>query len=188
MHLADPRLRWGVPVTGPARTFLDVAEQCGELQTALRALDEIRRLGLATWGELWEGLLLHTRSGRRGIVVARQALRMRDGKTVPDTEFARLFLRLLDAAGLDEPQSELHVTGCGHRYRLDCAYPERKIDIELDGKDHLRPEVYDADRARDFHLELDGWLVLRFSWRRFSQSPDEVVAEVRAALGARDGI
>lgn len=185
MHLADPRTRWGIPVTGPARTFLDMAGQTQDLATTLRALDEIRRLGLASWSELWEALLMHGRSGRRGIVLARRALGMRNGKRVPDTEFARLFLRLLDAAGLDEPLCEVEVKACAHRYRLDCAYPDRKIDIELDGRDHLRPEVYDRDRMRDFHLELDGWLVLRVSWRRFSQHPDEVVAEVRAALRAR---
>ncbi len=187
MHLADPRVRWGVPVTGPARTFLDVAGQSGDLETTLRALDEIRRLGLAIWGELWEALLLHSRSGRSGITLARQALEMRNGKTVPDNEFARLFLRLLDEASLEEPLSEVEVTGCGNRYRLDCAYADRRIDIELDGKDHLRPEVYDRDRTRDFHLDLDGWLILRFSWHRFIQSPDEVVAEVRAARRARGG-
>lgn len=185
MHLADARTRWGVPVTGPARTFLDVAGQAGELLTTLRALDEVRRLGLATWAELWEALLVHARSGRPGIALARQALRIRHGKRVPDTEFARLFLHVVALAGLEEPASEVEVTACGQRYRLDCAYLAQRIDIELDGNDHLRPEVYDTDRERDFHLELDGWLVLRFSWRRFSQSPDEVIGAVRAALRSR---
>jgi hypothetical protein len=187
MDLADPRRRRGVPVTGPARTFLDVAGGTEDPLVALRALDEIRRLGHATWGELWEALLLHAAPGRNGIVLAREALRRRNGRRVPDTEFARLFLRLLDNAGLPEPESEVDVTVRGSRYRIDCAYVRPRIAIELDGRDHLRPEVYDRDRARDNRLELDGWLVLRFTWRRFTDRSDEVVAEVRAALGRRGG-
>jgi hypothetical protein len=114
---------------------------------ALRALDETRRLGLATWGELWEALMLHATSGRNGIVLARETLRQRNGRRVPDTEFARLFLRLLDRAGLPEPASEVEVTVRGSRYRIDCAYVVPRIAIELDGRDHLRPEVYDGDRV-----------------------------------------
>jgi hypothetical protein len=185
MALADPRRRRAVPLTGPARTFLDVASGTNDLLVALRALDETRRLGHATWGELWEALLLHAASGRNGIVLARDALRRRNGRRVPDTEFARLFLRLLDDAGLPEPESEVEVTVRGSRYRVDCAYVVPRIAIELDGRDHLRPEVYDGDRARDNRLELEGWLVLRFTWRRFTSRPDEVVAEVRDALDRR---
>jgi hypothetical protein len=184
-HLADPRRRWGVPVTGPTRTFLDVAGGAEDLLVPLRALDEIRRLGHATWADLWESLLTHACSGRNGIAVARHALQLRDGKRVPDTEFARLFLRTIAAAGLPEPASEHVVTAGGRRYRLDCAYVAPRIDIELDGRDHLRPEVHDRDCVRDNQLELDGWLVLRFTWRRFRDHPDEVIDEVRAALEAR---
>ena len=184
-HLADPRRRSGVPVTGPARTFLDVAGDAQDLLVALRALDEIRRLGHATWADLWEALHAHACSGRNGIALARDALHLRDGKRVPDTEFARLFLRTIAAAGLPEPTSELDVNAGGRRYRLDCAYVAPRIDIELDGRDHLRPEVHDRDCERDNQLELDGWLVLRFTWRRFRTRPDQVVDEVRAALETR---
>ncbi len=184
LHLAAPARRWGVPVTGPARTLIDVAAVADDL-VALRALDEIRRLGLATWAELWESLILHARSGRNGIGLARGVLLKRHGKRVPDTEFARLFLRLVDAAGLPEPVCEHDVTVSGHHYRLDCAYPERSIAIELDGKGHLEEVVYAGDRVRDNKLELDAWVVLRFTWRRFVCHPEEVVGEVRAALATR---
>ncbi len=184
LHLAGSSRRWRVPVTGPARTFIDVAAEADDDLVALRALDEIRRLRLATWCELWESLLLHARSGRNGISQAREALRKRHRKRVPDTEFARLFLRLLDAAGLPAPLSEHDVTVGSRHYRVDCAYPDRQIAIELDGKGHLEEPVYSGDRVRDNQLELHGWIVLRYTWRRFVTSPDDVVAEVRAALTA----
>ena len=183
--LADPRRRWGVPVTGPARTFLDIAAVAEDDLEVLRALDETRRLRHATWADLWDALLRHARSGRPGIAAARLALHTRAGKRVPDTEFARLFLRLLAAAGLPEPRSEFDVRVAGHRYRIDCAYPAGLIAIELDGQGHDEPAQAEADARRDARLGAAGWDVRRFSWTRFSQAPDEVVSEVRDALAVR---
>lgn len=183
--LTDPRRRWGVPVTGPARTFLDVAGTADDLLVPLRALDELRRLGHATWPELWEALFRHARRGRPGITLAREALHKRAGKRVPDTEFARQFLLLLDASGLPEPASEFKVHVDGHRYRVDCAYPSVLVALELDGSGHDEPDRAEADALRTKRLESAGWLVHRITWRRFSTRPDDVVAEVRAALVAR---
>ncbi len=185
LELADPRRRWNVPVTGPGRTFLDVAAVADDELTVLRALDEVRRLGHASWADLWTSLFQHARQGRPGVVPARAALHERAGKRVPDTEFARLFLRMIDAAGLPEPRSELDATVAGHRFRIDCAYPECLVAIELDGQGHEEPVQIEADARRDAHLRSAGWTTLRFTWRRFSSEPDGVLADVRAALAAR---
>lgn len=185
LDLGDPRRRWNVPVTGPARTFLDVAAVAADELTVLRALDELRRLRHASWADLWSSLFEHARKGRPGITPARAALHKRAGKRVPDTEFARLFLRLIDAAGLPEPRCEVDLAVAGHRYRIDCAYPDSLVAIELDGQDHDEPVQIEADARRDANLESIGWMALRFTWRRFSEEPDEVLADVRAALTDR---
>jgi very-short-patch-repair endonuclease len=185
LELADARRRWNVPVTGPARTFLDVAAVADDELTVLRALDEVRRLGHASWADLWSSLFRHARKGRPGIGPARAALHARAGKRVPDTEFARLFLRMIDAAGLPEPRSEVDVTLAGHRYRIDCAYPECLVAIELDGQGHDEPVQIEADARREAHLRSAGWIALRFTWRRFSCEPDGVLADLRAVLSAR---
>ena len=182
---AGATTRWGVPVTSPARTLLDVAAVADDELTVQRCLDEIRRLRHAEWPEIWEALVVHTVRGRPGIRSAEAVITRRYGRNVPHLEFARLFLRLLERAGLPEPQSEVRVEVQGDAYRVDAAYPGKRVAIELDGRDHLREEVYAADRVRDNRLELAGWLVLRFTWRRFKTEPDAVVAEVRAALAAR---
>lgn len=180
--LAGPTRRWGVPVTGAARTLIDVAAVARDELTVLRALDEIRRQRLATWPELWEMLLVHAARGRPGIVTARATISKRYGKTVPHLEFARLFLCLLERSGLPEPVSEHKVTVAGARYKIDAAYPARRVAIELDGDGHRTEAIFEGDRVRDNRLELSGWIVLRFTWCRFSTRPDEVVDEVRAAL------
>jgi hypothetical protein len=183
-QLAAPTRRWGVPVTGPARTVLDLAAAPGGELTVLRALDEVRRQSLATWPEIWEALVRHTARGRPGITTARAMIQKRYGKTVPHLEFARLFLGLLEQVGIPEPVSEHSVSVPGGTYRLDAAYPAWRIDIELDGRGHETEAAREDDRVRDNRLELAGWTVLRYTWARFTSHPDEIVAEVRAALAA----
>ena len=129
--------------------------------------------------------MLHARPGRRGIRRCRAALDARYGRSVPHTEFARLFLRVLARAAVPEPVSEHSVSAGGLRYRLDAAYVTERIAIELDGRVHLTEAVYAADRVRDNALELAGWIALRFTWHRLASSPHEVVAEVRQALAGR---
>jgi Protein of unknown function (DUF559) len=183
--LVSPRRRWGVPVTGAPRLLIDMAAVTEDDVTLLRVLDEIRRLGHATWPELWECLLLHSTAGRTGIARCRRVMTIRNGKTVPDGEFARLFLLLLERWGLPEPVSEHEIRLSGARYKIDAAFPGRRIAIELDGRGHVTEEIYEGDRQRDNRLELAGWIVLRFTWRRFRTRPEEVVEEVRTALAAR---
>jgi hypothetical protein len=151
----------------------------------LRALDEVRRQALASWPEIWEALVCHTARGRPGITTARAMILKRYGKAVPHLEFARLFLGLLERAGVPEPVSEHKVTVPGGTYRLDVAYPAWHIDIELDGRGHETEATKEDDRVRDNRLEVAGWTVLRYTWARFTGHPDEIVAEVRAALAAR---
>jgi len=81
--------------------------------------------------------------------------------------------------------SEHPVVVAGRRRRIDAAYPHEKVAIELDGRVHALAHVAERDHVRDNHLEIDGWLVLRFGWTRFSERPGEVVTEVRAALDSR---
>lgn len=105
--------RWGVPVTSAPRVIVDLAASADDDLTVLRALDEVRRLHLATWTELWECVLLHAARGRPGVQRCRRILSLRDGKTVPDSEFARLFVLLLARAGLPEPVSEHRIGSQG---------------------------------------------------------------------------
>ncbi len=183
--LVSATRRRGVWTTGAARTFIDLAAVLDDEIDLLRALDEIQRLRHATWPALWEALVLHARRGRPGIVRARATIKRRYGRRVPDTEFARLFMRLLDDAGLPVPVAEHWVRGEGWRYRLDLAYPGQRLAIELDGKDdHLNDAAFESDPVRGNRLCLSGWNVLHYTWRRFVDAPSEVVHEVRAALAA----
>src|SRR5262249_34438208 len=150
--LAGLTARRGIPVTGPARTVLDVCGVTDELRS-LGALDEVRRRRLAHWPELLECLILHARRGRNGTVRFRHVVTKRYGKTVPQGTFSRLFERLLEDAGVDTPVHEFRVVCDGHVYFIDQAYPDLLIAIELLGRiGHDYEAAYERDPVRRFRL------------------------------------
>jgi hypothetical protein len=184
--LAAVTTQWGIRVTGPARTVLDVCAAAGrDEMMALAALDEVRRRGLATWAVLWECLILHACRGRNGVVLYRQVLVKRWGKSVPHGKFARLVERLLEDAGLPVPDHEYKIG----KYRVDMAFPLWKIAIELDGRDpHAREKAFELDPIRRNWLEVRGWMVLNITWDRLINDPAGIVAELREAIALRSGV
>lgn len=52
----------------------------------------------------------------------------------------------------------------GRKFRIDIAFPEKKIAIELDGHEaHSFKDKFQRDRERQNLLTLHGWLILRFT-------------------------
>jgi very-short-patch-repair endonuclease len=59
--------------------------------------------------------------------------------------------------------------------RLDRAWPEVKLAVELDGaRHHTSPEDRRRDLARDTALAAIGWVVLRFTYADVRRDPDAV--------------
>jgi hypothetical protein len=59
--------------------------------------------------------------------------------------------------------------------RLDRAWPEVKLAVELDGaRHHTSPEDRRRDLARDTALAAHGWVVLRFTYADVRRDPDAV--------------
>jgi hypothetical protein len=172
----------GIPVTGLARTVLDLCAVHRVEGIPLRALDDADRRKLVTWPELWECLVLHTRRGRPGVAGFRRLLELRNGKTPPGTTFAGLVQTLLVDAGLPEPEPEYPWAS----YFLDLAYPDVKVAMECDGKaGHLNARSFEEDPVRNNALLLDGWIVLHVTWRRLIDHPDHIVDDVGRALAQR---
>lgn len=72
------------------------------------------------------------------------------------------------------------------RIKLDRAWPEAKLAVELDGAaHHTSPEDRRKDLARDRELAALGWVVLRFTYVDVLRDPDGVRAKVLAVYGAR---
>lgn len=68
--------------------------------------------------------------------------------------------------------------------RVDFAYPERRLVIELDGaRWHSTDRDRERDDAREERIVAMGYRVLRFSWRAVRHEPVEVAAQMRSELG-----
>jgi len=175
----------GVPVTDVARTLLDIGRLVGD-RRLLRAIEWARREGKVDWPTLISTLARHARRGRPGIRRLRRVIVANvERDEITDSDFELLVLALIAEAGLPTPVLHHRVLD-GERFvaEVDLAYPALQIAIELDGRVHLDADVHERDVARQNDLVLAGWTVLRFSYERYRRRPEQVVAEIRAAISA----
>jgi hypothetical protein len=189
LELAEPHLRQGVRTTGIERTLIDLAAVVGPKRLT-QAVDDAIRRRLTTWPQLAKVRARHSRRGRNGVGILRSLLDERFGTTIPDSWFGRLVADLLVDAGLPGPVVEYDVRGRGGRWiaRVDLAYPDARVAIELDSKrHHLHEAAFEADRPRQNAMELAGWTVLRFTWAFYSHHPMRLCAEVDTALRSAGG-
>lgn len=184
--LADHHVtrRHGIPVTTPMRTLVDLGAVRPDLvadavERALlnkvlshlaieRALDEVARRGRAGAGVL-----------RR--VMDNRAL----GKERPESLLEVRFARLLRERGVPAAvyQHRVRIPGRRHQVRVDFAYPEVMLAIEVDGfRYHSTPEQIAADEARQAALEALGWKVIRFTWTQIVRRPAWVARQILAEL------
>jgi hypothetical protein len=76
--------------------------------------------------------------------------------------------------------------GDGRRVRLDAAYPDARVAVELDGAAfHGSREARERDLRRDTALAALGWVVLRFSYARLMADPEGCRREIEAVVRAR---
>ena len=76
------------------------------------------------------------------------------------------------------------------RWRLDFAFPDLKLAIEIDGGiwtqgRHTRGAGYEKDLEKHNALTLAGWRLLRFSGKAVKSG--EALKTVQNALGAKEG-
>lgn len=178
----------GIPTTCVARTMVDVGVPWGEVW-ASRALDEAVRRNLTTLRQVAAMLHRVARKGRRGAGVMRSVLEDRLGWTnLTESQLEAEFLRILVAAGIPLPDSQVRVTKRGGTFiaRVDFIYRDASLVIELDGERyHTDRDTFRGDRRRQNDLVQEGLRVLRFTaWDLFA-APEYVVSQVAAALALR---
>lgn len=64
-------------------------------------------------------------------------------------------------------------------YSYDFAWPEKKIDIEIDGGTHTQEKVRKIDRRRDQWSSKQGWTIHRFSAIMVKQDLDQVIDQIQ---------
>lgn len=72
----------------------------------------------------------------------------------------------------------------GRKWRLDFAWPDLKLAVEVDGGVHRLADRFDSDIDKHNALVLAGWLYLRFDPERIKSGT--AVDTIRAAIAARE--
>lgn len=174
----DVMMRYGVPVTTPLRTALDLG-CCLRRREAFAAMVVLASLHGLTARDLECALGRYRR--RRGVVQLRSLVGLVDPR-IESAREAWVFLAIADASlPLPEPQVWIEVDGVP-RYRLDFAYRRAKVVVEYDGREaHEGRE--DEDEARRDWLRAHGWTVIVVRVGDFTgDALDRWLRELREAL------
>jgi Protein of unknown function (DUF559) len=174
----------GIPVTRPLRTLLDLG-----VVLDVHRLEELLDDGLnrgwfsvpAVWRR-WEQLGGVLRPGGRVVraLLDRKAAGERPVGSILETRFRQLLRR----GGLPKPVSQYEVyDGDEFVARVDFAYPELGIVIEVDGEErHVGRSPRKRDAARDRRLTALGFSPLRVYWDDVHKNPEQVVRDILAVI------
>jgi very-short-patch-repair endonuclease len=163
------------PPTSVPRTLLDLATRY-EHRALLRALAEAEFQHDLRPADLERTL----RRGHPGSANLRAAVAQHaPGHGEMKSRLERRFRNLLIRRGIELPQRNQPVGP----WTVDCLWRERRVVVELDGRQHERPHQADCDDDRDLWLRRHGYVVRRYGKRQIEQRPDEVIADLLEALG-----
>jgi Protein of unknown function (DUF559) len=177
----------GVPVTATHRTLLDLGAVASEAAVEI-ALDDALRRGLTSLPQLRWHLGVAGGRGVRGTAVIRRILEARrEDRGVCHSPLETIARRLFRRSSVPTPIKQYPVTESGQFLgRVDFAYPDYKIAIEVVGWDfHSGKRGWKRDLRRRTSLESRGWMVLEFTWDEVVNQPDFVIETIRRALTSR---
>ena len=101
---------------------------------------------------------------------------------ITQSEMEEAFKRICDRHRIPRPQTQ---------YRLgaktyDFAWPELRLIVETDSwLAHGTPYAFQADRSTSNQLQLNGWMILRFTWKDVTKRSRRVATAVKEALKGR---
>jgi very-short-patch-repair endonuclease len=150
LHPRDRTVRQGIPVTTVARTLADLARILDD-QSLHRVIRE------AQFSDRFDDDRVRDALTRRP---SRRLAAYLDDPTVTQTDLEDRFLRICRRYRIPMP-----VTQHGARPRVDFAWPDRNLVVEVDGWQAHRTRVaFQDDRSNTNRLQLAGNIVLRYTW------------------------
>lgn len=181
LHPAEMTRANGIPVTGPARTILDLATVV-ERRPLERIIDEAERLRLCGPRDL--ETVLESHRGRAGTSLLADVLGFHAvGTTRTRSELEERFLALCRERGLPQPLVNAPLLGL----TVDFFWPPAVV-VEVDGAgSHLTRRGFQDDRDRDSLLAAHGYLVVRFTWWDVERRRGVVADRVRKVLARGAG-
>lgn len=171
---ADVTSRFGIPVTAPLRTLLDLADVLAD-RALERAVNEAQLRRLIRREDLGEALA--QAQGRRALARLRRFAERSDAPTRSVLEDA--FLAFVERHELPRPHVNQRIAG----YEVDMLWREHELIVELDGHaSHNLARSFERDRERDAELIAKGYRVVRVTWRRLRDRPDREAARLTRLL------
>ncbi|SHF62043.1 hypothetical protein SAMN05443575_0457 [Jatrophihabitans endophyticus] len=171
----------GVPVTSPARTWVDLAPLLS-LPALVAAGDSALRAG-TTAAELEAAVRRSV--GGRGVRRARTALPLLDARSRSRPES---HLRIA-ASAPDLPRWDVNVPvhrgDGGWLAEPDLSLAAAKIALEYQGGDHARLDRMRRDITRSADLRAEGWLELQYGPAEVFARPWQIGPELRAIVRRR---
>lgn len=183
---AADRTRLGIlTITSVTRTLIDLGS-CEKTPVVELALDSALRRGLTTTDRLTGRLEAMSSRGRAGPAVLRALLGARSGAAgASESALETMFATLIRRSRLPIPIAQYVVGDDEGRAvaRVDFAYPDRRLAVELDGyRYHHGRRIWQRDIHRRSALAAMGWRVMHFSYDDVKSQPDGVVLALRRAL------
>lgn len=179
----DRETKDGVPLMAPSRTLIQISGTTNA-ERLTHALDGALRDGLTTEDFLHRRIGRLRSSGRYGIP---KLLTVIDGSEITrggQSWLEREMLRVLDGAGLPRPETQAVLGRRGDSLiRVDFRFPGTPVVIEALGyRWHRTGAQMRIDSERVNRLQLDGYLVLQFTYSRIVGDVAGVIAEVNEAM------
>jgi very-short-patch-repair endonuclease len=175
----------GIRVSSAVQMFLELAGLLALVDLVVVG-DALVGMRLVTPGQLVAACTGSTRPGARAAL--RAAVHVRADVDSPMESRLRMLIVL---AGLPEPTVN-HVvrdTFGVVLYRFDLSYPDLRIVVEYDGRQHRADLAqWDHDTDRKDWFDAQGWLHVPVFSRGIFRDPEKTVRRVEAALRARGAV
>ena len=106
------------------------------------------------------------------------------GRTITRSDLEIAFLAFLDDHGLPRPRTNARIPlANGSTPMVDAAWHDHRLIAELDSYGiHATRRNFEEDRARDRALTVEGWRVVRITWRQLRDRRATLAAELTVLL------
>jgi very-short-patch-repair endonuclease/predicted transcriptional regulator of viral defense system len=171
----DLTREYGIPVTTPVQTLIDMALRLDRLGVE-RMINEADKYNVTHPPQLREAL--RARAGEPGAAKLRFILDRRTFRLTKD-ELERRFLPLARRAGLPTPLTGQWV----NKFEVDFFWPRLGLVVETDGlRYHRTPAEQVRDRLRDQTHTAAGLTPLRFTHEQVRYEPEHVLSVLQATV------
>jgi very-short-patch-repair endonuclease len=171
-----------VPVTTPIQTFLDLAAVLGLVDLVVLGDSLVRRKRVTP------DMLVEAADGHRG-AGARQARRgARLVRAEVDSAMETRLRLLMVLSGLPEPvvNHKVRWPSGGVRFRFDLSYPDARLVIEYDGRQHAESAAqWGSDLGRREWLDGNDWRIVVVIATDLHRTPAATLHRIRAAMRQR---